>query len=191
MSYSAGHPVRPIAGRLALDFVNTADWRDGDRVAHEKIVTLDDVAYWMRALHLPDLRLPDSVGEILEFRRALRRIFTGSAGKAHDVNILNRRLAGLSEAVLIAGEGGGGALAGALPLLDILAISSVSILGDLRERERIKRCPGENCGWLFLDETRNGRRKWCMMETCGNRAKARRNYRRARRASMERAPHRP
>eukprot|EP01026_Neomeris_dumetosa_P075298 TRINITY_DN79260_c0_g1_i1.p1 TRINITY_DN79260_c0_g1~~TRINITY_DN79260_c0_g1_i1.p1 ORF type:complete len:100 (-),score=17.22 TRINITY_DN79260_c0_g1_i1:11-265(-) len=84
MSYSAGHPVRPIAGRLALDFVNTADWGDGDQLAHEKIVTLDDVAYWMRALHLPDLPLPDSVGEILEFRLALRRIFTGTAGLARE-----------------------------------------------------------------------------------------------------------
>lgn len=36
------------------------------------------------------------------------------------------------------------------------------------------------CGWLFLDETRNHTRRWCSMKDCGNRAKARRHYQRAR-----------
>src|SRR5919202_3631184 len=34
-------------------------------------------------------------------------------------------------------------------------------------------CPGEGCGWLFAD--RRGRRRWCSMAACGNRAKARRH----------------
>jgi predicted RNA-binding Zn ribbon-like protein len=33
------------------------------------------------------------------------------------------------------------------------------------------------CGWLFVDESRNGSRRWCSMKDCGNRAKARRHYR--------------
>jgi predicted RNA-binding Zn ribbon-like protein len=37
---------------------------------------------------------------------------------------------------------------------------------------RIRACPGAGCGWLFLDPT--GRRRWCIMATCGNREKARR-----------------
>jgi predicted RNA-binding Zn ribbon-like protein len=37
---------------------------------------------------------------------------------------------------------------------------------------QVRACPGSGCGWLFLDRT--GRRRWCMMSTCGNRAKARR-----------------
>lgn len=37
---------------------------------------------------------------------------------------------------------------------------------------RVRACPGTGCGWLFLD--RSGRRRWCTMDTCGNRAKARR-----------------
>lgn len=36
------------------------------------------------------------------------------------------------------------------------------------------------CGWLFLDETRNHTRRWCSMKDCGNRAKARRHYHRVR-----------
>jgi len=45
---------------------------------------------------------------------------------------------------------------------------------------RVRECASETCSWLFLDTSRNGRRKWCDMATCGNRAKARRYYRRRR-----------
>jgi len=41
-------------------------------------------------------------------------------------------------------------------------------------------CPGEGCGWLFFDTSKNRSRRWCAMEDCGNRAKARRHYRRSR-----------
>jgi predicted RNA-binding Zn ribbon-like protein len=40
--------------------------------------------------------------------------------------------------------------------------------------QRIRQCAGENCTWLFLDTSRNGTRKWCEMQACGNRAKIRR-----------------
>ncbi len=43
---------------------------------------------------------------------------------------------------------------------------------------RVKRCDG--CSWLFLDTTRDARRRWCDMKLCGNRAKARRHYDRKR-----------
>lgn len=36
--------------------------------------------------------------------------------------------------------------------------------------ERVKECP--NCGWLFLDTTKNGKRRWCSMEDCGSNVKA-------------------
>jgi predicted RNA-binding Zn ribbon-like protein len=36
----------------------------------------------------------------------------------------------------------------------------------------VRACAGAGCGWLFLDPT--GRRRWCVMATCGNREKARR-----------------
>jgi len=39
---------------------------------------------------------------------------------------------------------------------------------------KVKNCGG--CGWLFLDTTKAGRRRWCNMSLCGNRAKARRHY---------------
>ena len=44
------------------------------------------------------------------------------------------------------------------------------------DMERIGICEGDGCGWLFNDQNRNRSRKWCDMADCGNRAKARRFY---------------
>jgi predicted RNA-binding Zn ribbon-like protein len=44
--------------------------------------------------------------------------------------------------------------------------------------DRIRVCADPQCGWLFLDSSRNRSRRWCSMDTCGNRAKARRFYKR-------------
>ena len=46
------------------------------------------------------------------------------------------------------------------------------------ELQRLRECADPECGWLFLDFSRNHSRRWCSMESCGNRAKARRFYRR-------------
>jgi len=48
--------------------------------------------------------------------------------------------------------------------------------------DRVKACPGEGCGWIFLDQSRNRSRRWCDMQSCGNREKARRHYHRGRTA---------
>lgn len=40
--------------------------------------------------------------------------------------------------------------------------------------DRVKVCPGENCGWLFMDTSKNRSRQWCSMKTCGNVAKVKR-----------------
>jgi predicted RNA-binding Zn ribbon-like protein len=42
----------------------------------------------------------------------------------------------------------------------------------------VRHCTSETCKWLFLDTTKNHRRRWCEMKTCGNRDKARRYYHR-------------
>lgn len=52
--------------------------------------------------------------------------------------------------------------------------------------DRVKECPGLHCGWLFLDRTRNGRRRWCEMEVCGSRAKMRRYRERRQAANIDR-----
>ena len=66
-----------------------------------------------------------------------------------------------------------------MPLLAPIAWSAADLLAAV-ERTKIKACPGPRCEWLFLDLSRNGSRRWCAMETCGNRAKAKVHYKRHR-----------
>jgi predicted RNA-binding Zn ribbon-like protein len=42
---------------------------------------------------------------------------------------------------------------------------------------RVRGCADARCGWLFFDASPGGNRRWCSMQECGNRAKARRHYR--------------
>lgn len=53
-----------------------------------------------------------------------------------------------------------------------IALSASELLTS-DKLHRIKQCPGENCGWLFLDSSKNGSRQWCDMKDCGNLAKVR------------------
>jgi predicted RNA-binding Zn ribbon-like protein len=66
----------------------------------------------------------------------------------------------------------------------VVALDALALLGDARRLPRVRRCPGRNCGWLFLDLS--GRRRWCSMTTCGSREKMRRMYERRRAESEER-----
>ena len=57
-------------------------------------------------------------------------------------------------------------------LIEPILRSAVAVLtGD--ELQRLKACPGPDCGWVFLDASKNGSRVWCEMEVCGTRAKLR------------------
>lgn len=49
------------------------------------------------------------------------------------------------------------------------------------DHKRIKEC--EACGWLFLDRTKNNRKRWCSPDTCGSADKARRYYHRKKQQS--------
>ncbi|MEJ2262499.1 MAG: CGNR zinc finger domain-containing protein [Anaerolineales bacterium] len=52
-------------------------------------------------------------------------------------------------------------------------IRSFADLVTSDDRGRIKQC--SNCGWVFVDNSKNKSRRWCSMETCGNRVKAQRH----------------
>jgi predicted RNA-binding Zn ribbon-like protein len=62
--------------------------------------------------------------------------------------------------------------------LDTLRWRIALSMADLVTSEQVKKlksCPGEGCAWLFVDTSRNGARRWCEMEICGNRNKVRRH----------------
>jgi predicted RNA-binding Zn ribbon-like protein len=66
---------------------------------------------------------------------------------------------------------------GAGRLIGRIVRSAVEVLTS-DEIERVKKCAGEKCCWLFLDRSRSRNRRWCEMRTCGSRQKARAYYRR-------------
>jgi predicted RNA-binding Zn ribbon-like protein len=59
-------------------------------------------------------------------------------------------------------------------VLYAVAADAVALLADPALLARVHRCPGRDCGWLFLDMS--GRRRWCSMASCGSRAKMRAMY---------------
>ena len=64
--------------------------------------------------------------------------------------------------------------------LYILVKNAFDILST-QSFDRIKECP--TCRWLFLDTTKNGKRRWCNMQVCGSNDKARRYYQRKKESS--------
>lgn len=56
---------------------------------------------------------------------------------------------------------------------DVAAVALVALLrASARPAwSRVKACRGTDCGWVFLDASRNSSRRWCEMAGCGNRAK--------------------
>ena len=58
-----------------------------------------------------------------------------------------------------------------------LALRAIDRLRTL-PLDRTRICAGRHCGWLFIDRSKGGRRRWCDMATCGNAAKSRRHHQR-------------
>jgi predicted RNA-binding Zn ribbon-like protein len=57
--------------------------------------------------------------------------------------------------------------------LGMLALEAARLVGRPEQRSRLRICAG--CAEVFFDRSPAGRRRWCSMRTCGNRAKARRH----------------
>ena len=56
--------------------------------------------------------------------------------------------------------------------------SAAELLTSAERVARVRSCAADDCRWLFVDTSKNRSRRWCDMANCGNRAKARRHYRR-------------
>jgi len=79
--------------------------------------------------------------------------------------------------------------AGALLIPDRLAHAAIDLVRTANLAQ-LKACPVAEggCGWLFLDRSRNGSRRWCAMEDCGTQAKSRRLTTRRRTSRREASP---
>lgn len=179
----------PIGGDLCLDLANTVSWRE-TAAPVERLEDPACLAEWTRMVGLEAVA-PATPGEAeLQAVRTLREATREAIGAAvrHQpppasaVDELNRclalapppRLAVVGGRLVRADARGGGIEA----LLARLAHSAADLLGDAGRLARVRICEGEGCGWLFVDDSRGARRRWCSMADCGNRAKARAHYRR-------------
>lgn len=190
-------------GHPALDFVNTLDWRDrpvAEGGPEEMLVSYNALlTCWRRlgvvgaateaGLERQSGRDPDGarrvLAEALELREALHRmaqaVRQGKAARPADLDVLNRCLLRYPEGRVIAASGvrlgwkahGDGLELGS-PLGAIARLGAELLVSA--EPASIRCCAGPDCGWLFHDTSPNKRRRWCSMESCGNRAKARRHY---------------
>lgn len=183
--------VRLDGGRLCLDFVNTIH----DRYATDVEDYVQDpqrfIAWSARAgaLHADDgVRVPrtahrraELMREVAELRDHLHALFAaridGLAPPAGAVRGLDRWLHRAWASQSLGADGHmhwrADARDARLPLKRI-ALDALDLLRDPAVA-RLRRCANvTSCGWLFLDTTKNGRRRWCAMETCGTAEKMRR-----------------
>ena len=179
----------PLSGHPALDFCNTwAGWdgvTPGDYLrSYDHLVAFvagwelidDDAAAALRerAASQPG-GARGALAAARRFRESLYRVLLDPE-PGPDLDVVAdaaRRGAEAAELELVDGHLRWNlpAAAGLRTPLHAVARSASELLTS-PEAASVGRCPGEGCGWLFLD--RGGRRRWCTMSTCGNRAKARR-----------------
>jgi predicted RNA-binding Zn ribbon-like protein len=171
---------------LCLEFADTRYWR-GQAAPTETLNAPEDLAAWAATNVTKDAR-PLSKREFeraLELRETIYCLFDSAArGKAPasaDLEALNADLAAAPQRTAVRRERNGFAwdvgLRGSTALGQLAPV--LWSAGDLLTGGRlakVKRCANPECGWLFLDDSRAGKRRWCSMQACGNRAKARRHY---------------
>ena len=189
------------AGRLALNFTNTVYERPGydtptPATPIELLKAPGDLLEWCSSVEL----LPNNeVAEIsrewkgnLEIaQRTLKKIIalreeifstiysliSERTIRAADLEILNSRIKQLPARRLIK-EGRTFQLTWEADLDPFERMSS-AIVQDVIELitsedlSRLRVCGASDCGWIFLDKSTNGKRRWCNMADCGNREKQR------------------
>jgi predicted RNA-binding Zn ribbon-like protein len=183
-------------GALCLDFANSVDWSQDDEplAATDALAEPDALLRWGHRLGVVEgAEAPtitdDEQAAAHDLRRALYDTFAGLARGAAPPPEALEALTRTHAAAAAAGQLVGGERAWKLdwPADDprrvrfAVTVDALGLLADEQRLARLRRCPGRNCGWLFLDVS--GRRRWCSMTTCGSREKMRRMYDRRRAAS--------
>ena len=170
----------------ALAFVNTLAYERGE--PEEGLATASDAQAWLveRGLLHEDARAmpgPASLRRLRRLRGALRELVEAShAGRAADAAALATVNGALHtrEILELVADADGLRLEhrhGRDPLGEALAHLAEPIVQEIGAglTERLRPCADDGCRWLFYDASRQGRRRWCDMTSCGNRAKAARH----------------
>lgn len=182
----------------ALDFINTLDLDDGQLVEH--FVEPADAASWLREhglIHDAEARgwAPADLERTRAVRAALKDVVDSivlerepAAGSLRLVNevldLRPRQALEVEDGRLRIGH-----RHVASPASEALVPITEAIVEEVASGrpDRFRICANDRCRWTFFDASPTGRRRWCDMATCGNRAKAARHRARVR-AAEERPP---
>jgi predicted RNA-binding Zn ribbon-like protein len=194
MSYAERGGGLELSGNLALDLVNTiVPGRDGPV---DLLGTPMDLATWFEAAGVSGGALgpilPDSppllrllLAEAIRLRAAIVRLLEAASARkpvAEDVRFaIDRVMAEGHRSTRMAGESGTlieiREARTPLGLLAPVAVAAARLAVEA-DAARLRPCAARDCTRWFLDTSKGGRRRWCSMTTCGNRAKAARFRRR-------------
>lgn len=196
-----------VGGNLSIDFTNTVNSRWSGEV-RDKFSGYQDLVAWSRqadiikeeeALRLLEEveRKPNAAKEALskaiELREVIYRVFEAVTQARTptdvDIELFNKNL---TEAMihtriepLQSGFAWRWEESDALDRMLWPITRSAADLLTSHELGRVRTCGSDDCGWLFVDTSRNGSRRWCDMSDCGNRAKARRHYNRVKKGHVD------
>ena len=197
-----------VGGSLCLDFANTVSWGGGLN-SNDYISGLSDLVVWSQ--HAGMLTAADTERTLAKaselegegervFKRSVRlkktifdiffSIAEKKAPKEDDLSTLNSFLSEAMEKLRIGRMDGGYAMEFDKneDSFDWLLYPIIRSAGELLVSDqlgRIKKCGDSECGWLFVDVSKNKSRRWCDMKDCGNRAKANRFYQRKKNPKKE------
>lgn len=159
-----------IAGARPLDFVNTVSWGDG---GEERFNDYDDFLAWCRAAKLPLGRGRDArvFRKAIKLRAAMRAMFFARDARAFDKLLAPalRQLTVQRGAWTLRNPNHAEA-----PLWWLTW--EAAQLWTSEDAKSLRHCSNDKCLWLFLDKSRRHNRRWCDMQVCGSRAKARAYY---------------
>jgi predicted RNA-binding Zn ribbon-like protein len=202
----SSEPFKYIAGDPALDLVNTVDWT-GRGLEDDRLTDYDRLTRWGEgvgilspgsAAHLRKRartrprEAEAALRGALQTRWVLRRTFEAIASGTPSGDVLAELNTLLAQALPRLQVGTAQRRPGRGGVLELgwremgtkldsvlwpVLWSAASLLVS-GEAGRIRICRGANCGWMYVDRSRNGLRRWCEMETCGTREKSRRRYQR-------------
>ncbi|QYL19519.1 CGNR zinc finger domain-containing protein [Mycolicibacterium pallens] len=187
-------------GHIAVDFVNTVAWRgDSSRVV-DHLQSYRDLVGWAihagvvdpaEARHLLTQCAESSAAasralrDAKRIREALHSVWTVGATAA-ECDVISDAFARTARRRHLR-ECGGAVMWTERELtlhtpIDRIVVAAVDLWQSVTP-EAIKACGDAACGWLFLDTSRRGNRRWCSTADCGNRARVRRHYERSRNPS--------
>ena len=185
--------IRFDGGALCLDYVNTIHNRFSyppDDYLHNvnnlaewallrEVITLDDERILKRTIEQKPHEAQAFFEQAINQRELLYSLFHSVSLKKEslqsEINSLNKLFSKYFSHLAIKQkdkqfEEIWNFTVGNLDLLMAPIIKDAYELLLTEKRERIKEC--SNCGWLFFDTSKNGRRRWCSMKTCGSQVKA-------------------